>query len=243
MTDHLHPNIEGYFLMADAFFDAMHDNKFIADKWDLTRVKPDSVYRREWGLSKLDSVYAELGIRILKGGWPFQPKSTPNRALQEFHPKNEVDSTAVAVLIRKKLNLESAHLELAVRYTQQKLYPLVFQEYKSLYYTVPNEVIFYERAAEALRRMKKFEEALSILFQARKVRETETGNKMIGLILLQDGKVAQAIPYLEKAIISLPKDPLLIQNLGIAYIKTGRVLEGKNLLAQLQQNHPQSRRN
>ena len=242
MTDHLHPNIDGYFLMAEAFFDAMHNNRFIDQVWDLSNLKPDSVYRRDWGLSKLDSVYAELGIRILKGGWPFQPKSTPNLALKEFHPENEVDSMAEAILIKNKLNLESAHLELAIRYTRQKLYPLVYQEYKSLYYIVPNEVVFYERAAEALRRMKKFDEAVSILFQARKVRETETGDKMIGLMLLQVGKVTQAIPYLEKAIISIPNDPLLIENLGSAYIKIGRVQEGKNLLVQLQQNH-QNRRN
>jgi tetratricopeptide (TPR) repeat protein len=243
MTDHLHPNIKGYFLMAEAFFDAMRENKFIADTWDLTNVKPDSVYRREWGLSRLDTVYAELGIRILKGGWPFQSKFETNRALEEFHPKDEVDSMAVDVLIRNKLNLESAHLELAVRYTQQGLYLLVFQEYKSLYYTVPSEVTFYERAAEALRRMEKYDEALSILFQARKVRETETGNKMIGLILLHDGKVLQAIPYLEKALVSLPDDPLLMANLGSAYIKVGRVQEARNLLIQLQQSHPQNRRN
>jgi tetratricopeptide (TPR) repeat protein len=220
----------------------MHNNRFIDQVWDLSNLKPDSVYRRDWGLSKLDSVYAELGIRILKGGWPFQPKSTPNLALKEFHPENEVDSMAEAILIKNKLNLESAHLELAIRYTRQKLYPLVYQEYKSLYYIVPNEVVFYERAAEALRRMKKFDEAVSILFQARKVRETETGDKMIGLMLLQVGKVTQAIPYLEKAIISIPNDPLLIENLGSAYIKIGRVQEGKNLLVQLQQNH-QNRRN
>jgi tetratricopeptide (TPR) repeat protein len=243
MTDHLHPNIKGYFIMAGAFFDVMHDNKFVADTWDLANVKPDSVYRREWGLSKLDSVYAELGIRILKGGWPFQPKSILNRALQEFHLKNEVDSMAMEVLINNKLNLESAHQELAKRYTRQGLYSLVFQEYKSLYYTIPNEVVFYERAAEALRRMKKYDEALSVLFQARKVRETATGNKMIGLLLLLDGKVTQAIPYLEKALISLPKDPLLMRNLGSAYIKIGRVQEGKNLLVKLQQTHPQNRRN
>jgi tetratricopeptide (TPR) repeat protein len=243
MTDHLHPNIEGYFLMANAFFDAMHKNRFIDEVWNLTNVKPDSVYRRDWGLSKLDTVYAELGISILKGGWPFQPKSMPNRALQEFHPKNEVDSMAVAVLVKNELNLESAHLKLAMHYTQKRLYPLVFQEYKSLYYTIPNEVVFYERAAEALRRMEKFDEALSILLQARKVRETGTGNKMIGLILLLDGKVTQAIPYLEKAMISLPNDPLLIQNLGSAYIRTGRVQEGRNLLVQLEQTHPQNRKN
>ena len=243
IIDHLHPNIAGYFLMADAFFNAMHDNKFIADTWDLTNEKPDSVYRREWGLSKLDTVYAELGIRILKGGWPFQPKSVPNRALQDFHPKNEVDSMAVDVLINNKLNLESAHLELAIRYTRQGLYPLVYKEYKSLYYTTPNEVVFYERAAEALRRMKKFDEALSVLYQARKVRETATGDKMIGLILLIDEKMTQAIPYLEKALISLPDDPLLLLNLGSAYIKIGRVQEGRNLLAQLRQIHPQNQRN
>jgi tetratricopeptide (TPR) repeat protein len=243
MMDHLHPNIEGYFLMADAFFNAMHENRFIADTWDLTKVKPDSVYRREWGLSKLDTVYAELSIRILKGGWPFQRKSEINRALQEFHPKDEVDSIAAAVLFKNELNLESAHLELAKRYTQRGLYALVFQEYKSLYYTIPSEVVFYERAAEALWRMKKFDDALPILFQAREVRETGTGNKMIGLILLHDGKVAEAIPYLEKALVFLPNDPLLMQNLGSAYIKTGRVQEGTALLVQLRESHPQNRGN
>jgi tetratricopeptide (TPR) repeat protein len=243
MTDHLHPNIEGYFLMADAFFDAMQENKFINDIWDMTTVKDDSLYRKNWGLSRLDTVYAELGIRILKGGWPFQPRSVPNRALKEFHPKNEVDSMAAAVLINRGLNLELAHLELAKHYTKHGLYELVFQEYKSLYYTVPNEVVFYERAAEALRRIRKYDEALSVLFEARKVRETETGNKMIGLLLLLDGKLTQAIPYLEKALVSLPHDPLLLQNLGSAYIKTGRIQEGKNLLVQLQQIHSQNQRN
>jgi tetratricopeptide (TPR) repeat protein len=228
--------------MADAFFDAMHENKFIAGAWDLTNVKPDSVYPREWGLSKLDTVHAELGIRLLKGGWPFQPKSAPNRELEEFRPKNEVDSLAVAVLFKNKLTIEEAHLELALRYARQGLYPLVFQEYKSLYHITPHEVAFYERAAEALWRMKKFDEALPILFQASKVRETGTGNKMIGLILLLDGKVTQAIPYLEKALISLPNDPVLMQNLGSAYIKTGQVQEGMKLLAQVRQTHPQSPR-
>jgi predicted Zn-dependent protease len=90
--------------------------------------------------------------------------------------------------------------------------------------------------------MKKFDEALPILFQARKVRETGTGNMMIGYILLQDGKMAQAIPYLEKARISLPNDPLLMQTLCSADIKTGRVQEGMKILVQLRQTHPQYRR-
>jgi predicted Zn-dependent protease len=65
---------------------------------------------------------------------------------------------------------------------------------------------------------------------------------MIGLILLLGGKVAEAIPYLEKARISLPNDPVLMQNLGSAYIKTGQVQEGMKLLAQVRQTHPQSPR-
>jgi Flp pilus assembly protein TadD len=91
--------------------------------------------------------------------------------------------------------------------------------------------------------MNRYSEALSVLFKARKVRETNTGNRMIGLLLMHDGNVTQAIPYLEKALISLPNDPLLLQNLGSAYIKTGRIQEGKDLLVQLQQINSQNRRN
>jgi predicted Zn-dependent protease len=91
--------------------------------------------------------------------------------------------------------------------------------------------------------MEKYDEALSILYQARKIRETGTGNRLIGHILLQVGKLDQAIPYLETARIMLPNDLLLMQDLGLAYIKTGRVQEGTTLLAQLRRAHPQNLKN
>src|SRR4030042_1613450 len=45
MTEHLHPNIDGYFLMADGFFNAMKQNHFISTTWDTSHIKPSSYYK------------------------------------------------------------------------------------------------------------------------------------------------------------------------------------------------------
>ena len=74
MLEHLHPNIDGYFLMADAFYNIMRQKKLISDKWDERYIKSSSYYRDHWGFTTLDSVYASLTILQLKGGWPFKKK-------------------------------------------------------------------------------------------------------------------------------------------------------------------------
>jgi lysophospholipase L1-like esterase len=65
MLEHLHPNAEGYFVMADGFFEAMRSHGFIATRWDSSAIKPAAYYRSTWGFTSLDSAYAALRIRIL----------------------------------------------------------------------------------------------------------------------------------------------------------------------------------
>src|SRR3989304_4457476 len=42
ILEHLHPNVDGYFLMADAFFNEMRKNNFISQTWDTSKIKPSS---------------------------------------------------------------------------------------------------------------------------------------------------------------------------------------------------------
>jgi len=63
MTDHLHPNIDGYFLMAEGFFQALRDHGMIENYWDSTRVQPWTYYRHNWGFTELDSMIAVIRIK------------------------------------------------------------------------------------------------------------------------------------------------------------------------------------
>jgi len=89
ITEHVHPNIRGYFLMADAFYNALRNNRVVACGEEVSfsqayRVVP---------VTRADSVYASMGISLLTGSWPFTKKEADKEALlSSFVPAALPDS-------------------------------------------------------------------------------------------------------------------------------------------------------
>ena len=68
MLEHLHPNLEGYFTMADAFYQALHERRAFGS-WE--RPVPRAQARREMPVTEVDRLYGEYRIAGLTAGWPF----------------------------------------------------------------------------------------------------------------------------------------------------------------------------
>ena len=68
MLEHLHPNLSGYFVMADAFYDALHEHGAVGP-WQ--RPVPEEQALREVPVTEVDRLYGEYRIRRLTAGWPF----------------------------------------------------------------------------------------------------------------------------------------------------------------------------
>jgi lysophospholipase L1-like esterase len=68
MLEHLHPNLNGYFLLADAFYEALREQALIGP-WE-TPV-PREQARREMPVTEVDRLYGEWRARFLKSDWPF----------------------------------------------------------------------------------------------------------------------------------------------------------------------------
>ena len=217
MLEHLHPNIDGYFLMADAFFEAMREENFISKEWDASKIKSDSFYLKTWVVTALDSIYGELRIRILMGGWPFKPRTAPNRALIDYQPSSRADSLAVKIWKDKNLTIEHGHVEMAEYYSQKKQYDLSYQEYNALICLTPFNISPYLGAANALIKAQKYEQVLPVLHKSLHVKETAFANKWIGQILLSNHKIQAALPYLERSLEMKESDPQLLYNLSGAY--------------------------
>jgi tetratricopeptide (TPR) repeat protein len=238
MLEHLHPNSDGYFIMADAFFNTMRDQKMIDADWDSTRIPDFSSFKKTWGYTSLDSVYAALRIQILKGGWPFQPKSAPNKALLAFRRKNIVDSIAVRIIQDKLYNLEHAHVDLAVYYVDRNIYPQAFAEYNALVCLTPYNVSPYIKAAEVLIKAGKLNQAFPILNQSLQLENTVFAQKWMGQILLNQNRIDDAIPYLERAYQADHKDPQLLFNLSGAYALSSEFEKARKLLYDLEKIDP-----
>ncbi len=217
ILEHLHPNMRGYFLMAEAFLQTMKDNGFISSRWDESRMLPLSYYMENWGITELDTIAANLSITYLKGGWPFRPETEPNRTLEFFTPKTRAESLSVRIITEKNYSTVVGHLDMARYYEKRGNYEAAYKEYKAAYYTIPFELEFYQGAVQNLLKLNRLNEALWVLMIANRYGRTPFNDKWTGILLSASGRHQEARPFLESALQSLPEDKQVLQALKRLY--------------------------
>ena len=163
ILEHVHPNVDGYFLMADAFFSAMRQEHCIADTWDSLLIRPSEYYRTNWGFTLLDSLAARIIIGEITAGWPFKPELQKNDFLEKFVPTSSEDSIAYRCVVVEHRHFEDKHIELAVRKAQQWDNIGAFNEYYSLIKSFPWEGGLYCSAADYLAAAGDYRRALDLL--------------------------------------------------------------------------------
>jgi tetratricopeptide (TPR) repeat protein len=72
LLEHVHPNLDGYYLLADAFFDAMVERGLPGQ---VEATVPDEVARTEMPVSEIDRWLGEYKVLKVKSAWPFRPAS------------------------------------------------------------------------------------------------------------------------------------------------------------------------
>jgi tetratricopeptide (TPR) repeat protein len=233
MLEHLHPNKDGYFLIAKAFYETMRDNHIIKDIW------PEDCISREknQGLTELDSVYALIVIRHLKGSWPFQPKGLPNRFAQNFKSANHIEEIAFRILPSDNYNLISGHTELGDYYQKQGELDKAFAEYNTLVTSIPYEPEFYRYAATVLITQKKYDKAYQLLLRSLKYKESLFANKWIGQIAFMKNNFEEAISYLLRADLS---DDQVVFNLSRTFYHDNQWDRGEEYYQRLKNLAPKS---
>jgi tetratricopeptide (TPR) repeat protein len=91
MMEHLHPNVEGYFLIADAFYETMRARRMIG-AWD--RAVPAAQARVEAPVTAVDSLSGVILTRRLTAGWPFRPTTEANYAQADQPPADKYEALA-----------------------------------------------------------------------------------------------------------------------------------------------------
>ncbi|HUI29549.1 MAG TPA: hypothetical protein VLX91_04995 [Candidatus Acidoferrales bacterium] len=163
MTDHLHPNIDGQFLMADGFLDALRLHGMIEERWDTSKINCSTCDRADWGYTELDSLIAHLRIEHLKAGWPFQPESTANNFRNTYIPHGIIDSLAFMTIQYANINSITAHKKLAAYYESIGDPERASKEYFAIAYTAPLDVSSYYYASSLAVKASDFTNAIRYL--------------------------------------------------------------------------------
>jgi tetratricopeptide (TPR) repeat protein len=225
-VDHLHPDIKGYKLIGDIFFQNMESSGYLPNgkKENLSTVQQDFLLDKNFPLTRLDSVLAEMRLIMLTGAYPFVPKGTPNLKMKSFRVKDIVDSTAVKV-INYELTYEQGHVFLAEHYLAQKDYISFSKEIAAIIEERPYNYESYEYLINHLVNAGEYGIALPYLYKYHRISPSFYTEKWIGQIELQFSNYTAALGYLRSATGRREADHQTWYNLAGAYYFTGNHTE------------------
>jgi tetratricopeptide (TPR) repeat protein len=245
ITEHVHPNIDGYFLMADGFYNALVENVFPA-RPDSAHYKPSIFYRQNWGITELDSIYADLILRQLKGGWPFTPDTVINSFIYDYKPLTIVDSLAYQAVRYDDISLETAHKKLAQHYIAHNEAEKACKEYQSILRINPYDIKEYIAAGDLSFKLQHYDKALEYFKASLKLMKENYALCRVGEIDLLKGEYKEGIQYLEEV---RQTDPGLLQASSLellqkAYDATFDTMKAARLQAELDaKNAPDKKKN
>ena len=116
MLEHLHPNLPGYFLLADVYFDALREQGLIA--------APEQAVDREqaWKeipITNVDRLNGHYQVLHLKGEWPF-PKGPVVKPRPRIPNQPSREEQIAHDLYREKITWTSAMHRLLVHYENER---------------------------------------------------------------------------------------------------------------------------
>jgi tetratricopeptide (TPR) repeat protein len=233
MIEHLHPNMKGYFLLAETFYETMKKNKLISQDWP----KDGITAERDKGVTALDSVYASIVIGHLKESWPFKPKGLPNRFVQSFVAANKMEELSLKALVEENYNLVSAHYDLGKFYENKGELDSALSEYRAMISFIPHEPEFYQLAATILIKRKEYDKAAGLLHKSLKYKDNAFANKWIGQIAYINKNYSEAVRYLSKGDLN---DPQVVFNLSRGYYMNKEWAKGEQFYERLKNLSPKS---
>lgn len=82
LTEHVHPNVKGYFVMADAFYNKIKELNFL-NNWDNYITFNEAFH--DIPITKIDSLRGKLLIKHLKRSWPYNLKMAEEDSFSPFY--------------------------------------------------------------------------------------------------------------------------------------------------------------
>lgn len=232
ILEHLHPNVDGYHLLADGFFNTLREQKFISSEWDESNIHPAEYYLEQWPITALDRALGKLRIIGLMDNWPFTPLDNPGKALEQYQPANKTEALALQIK-KNEISFRQGHVELARQYAKAGEPNKALREYLTLISAEPFRAEHYLFAAKEMLNIREYKTALMLLHASFKFKDTPIGHKWLGQTLLALRNPIEALTHLEHAQKGMPNDPQILYLTGIANVATAQQEAARNTLSLL----------
>ena len=219
MLEHLHPNVDGYFLFSEAFYDTLQQQRLLFDGWPKTF--DHQAFRRAWPVTEYDRVMAKLRIDYLQDHWPFTPWEQSGKSMMNYEPESDLERLAIQVISGMTTALDARRV-LAEDYATQGELALATREFQALLEMYPYNIDVYREAAWLALRHERLQAAQTILLRSLQIEPVAGAHKWLGQIYMRQSDYAEAIVHFEQALaLNMTDDPQLISLLSQAYVHIG----------------------
>ncbi len=196
ITEHIHPCARGYFLMADAFFQALMNHKIIS----LKEPVPYQAAFKLLPVTPIDSVFAFLGIYQLTHSWPFTDQMVDMDSLLSTIPLSSLPDTLGWKVFNKQLDWAGA-INLYYSYCMDKhMYYEAIRAAEAMKLEFRYSGIPYNMSAKAYGLMNNSEIALDELKSGYNLEPLPEIAYNLSGNFLKAGNLEESVTYLQYAI-------------------------------------------
>jgi tetratricopeptide (TPR) repeat protein len=197
ITEHLHPNARGYFLMAKAYASAIRSCGLLApdEEWAKRDTVPDETLWADRPLTDLDSLCAEKRTRLLTGGWPFRDSMIVGVPIGS----DEISRIAEK-MVHSVATWEEGHVAAAEWYEAHGEIRSAAREYRALINQIPLNVSPYLRLGKLYAQAGKPDSAESVLQRSLALQRTSFALRTLGAILVTRDRFEAATLLLNEAL-------------------------------------------
>jgi len=205
LLEHVHPNLPGYYLLADTYFKSISASTLIP-KLRYEPI-PDEIIREQMPLTQFDTIYGYVSNILLKENWPFnEPLPNPTPAEQTYEGK------VAGGLAVKQYSWEVAMDKLFNHYIQNSDFANALRIAEGQCLEFPFKVSYFENAAKLAQKLKDDDRALFYLLKIwnRFVRSNEIAQQLLKTTLNSD-QPQLAIPFLDYLITNTVPNQALVE--------------------------------
>lgn len=193
ILEHVHPDLKGYALLSDAFYDALKQAKLIPikDEQEMSLAQ----LLRDMPITKVDSLAGLYKVANLKRNWPFNEVMSA----QSFTVESVEEKLAYS-LMTQQMSWSDALSHLYDFYMGSRALGNARKVVEALVLEYPADVRYYEKAAMLSGELNDQETAIFYFKKAFALAPTFNKARHLFVLYLQLDRPGDAMPYLDYAI-------------------------------------------
>lgn len=196
LTEHVHPNIEGQFLMADTFYNKIKELDFL-NNWE-NYIPYDEAFK-DIPITRVDSLKGKFAVNDLKKSWPYDMNMSGKRPEPNNMNSADFEERLAYDLYNKSISWKNAMTVAYNTYKGEKNYKKALHVSESLIFEYPEQGKVYEMAGTMCLNLGELEKAVYYFSKFNALEKNSLSYEQLALTYIKLDKIELAKKTLSEA--------------------------------------------